>query len=219
MDAAFGLGYVRGSVSKRSGRSKRRTHLGYVAPEEALERVQSASGEATLPDAGPIFEQADAGARREPAGGEAKAGGRRRPRRSRPPVQVELSEESGAPSLLQGPWPAVEVWTRNRIYVLDSVMRCIDVVDRPSGSSDRDNPLLGAILFGGQRRDGEGRIVEVSHPFPRPGSQAVFGRRVGRRFSLSETSPVSKVVLRVRVVRLEAEEPPNWEEISKRTML
>ncbi len=189
--------------------------MGYVPPEAARERLSEVSDEATLPDV-TLRDARPGGARilGTSSGGDAP---REDGARGRTTVVVDLVEEQGPPSLLQGPWPAVEVWTRNRIYVLDSVMRCIDVVDRPTGASDPDSPLMGAVLFGGQRRDEKGRIVEISHPFPRPGTQAVFGCRVGRRFSLSETSAVSKVVLRVRAVHLEAEEPLDWERIRRST--
>ncbi len=170
-----------------------------------MERLSEGSDEATLPD---VFSRGGAilGSAVSTRTEEADPS-------EQPAVLVDLVEETGPPSLLQGPWPAVEVWTCNRIYVLDSVMHCIDVVDRVTGKSDPASPLMGAVLFGGQRRDETGRIVEVSLPFPKPGAQAVFGCRVGRRFSLSETSTVFKVVLRVRAVRLEAEEVPDWERI------
>ena len=57
---------------------------------------------------------------------------------SQPPfVEVELAYERGQHGMPTDSWRAVEVWTRNRIYVCDWKMRCIEVVDRQSGKPDK----------------------------------------------------------------------------------
>ncbi|MBX3250332.1 MAG: hypothetical protein KF901_24350 [Myxococcales bacterium] len=130
-----------------------------------------------------------------------------------PPSDVELEEihERGTPSLLGGGWRAVEVWTQNRIYALDGSMMCRQVQDRASSKLVGDHPALGSRLVGGQLRDGEGRIVKVAHPFPRRGMAAVFATGLGTRLRVSETSPVTRVVVRQRTVEVGADGAPPWD--------
>ena len=133
------------------------------------------------------------------------------------PLDIEYIREAGTPALLGGPWTALEIWTQNRIYSLDSTMVCIQVRDRSTGESNKEHAVVGATLLGGQRRDKSGAISQVSHPIPRPGASAVFSRGVGRRLEVSETSPVTRVALRLRVVDVSAEQPaPEWDEITGR---
>lgn len=132
-------------------------------------------------------------------------------------VEVEDFLEVGTPSLLTGPWRAVEIWTQNRIYGIDSTMRCREVVDRASGKASEGHPTIGARLLGGQRRADDGRILEVSHPLPRVGAAAVFSQGMGRRIRVSETSSVTRVVFRQRVVQMEGEAVArdfSWEDVT-----
>src|SRR5690606_24999295 len=110
-------------------------------------------------------------------------------------------------------WTFVEVWTRNTIYALDSRLVCIAVIDQQSRRSHLDHALLGARLVGGQQRDSES--MELSHPFPRPGSEAVFEQSKGRQVRFSQTSTVTRVVLRLRVLTVARDNLlPTWEEIT-----
>lgn len=188
-------------AKKRKGRSGRTTQRGYASPS-APARAEAGPPEPRRErdsEAPPTLRQLhDAERERRPD-----------------PLEVEWVREHGPPTLLSGPWRAVEIWTRNHIYVLDSSLECMDVIDRGTGRADGRHAMLGSKLFGGQKRADSGAITEVSHPMPRPGAQAVFGERVGRRFSLSETSPVTRVVMRNRVVTMGSiEKPPSWEEIT-----
>jgi hypothetical protein len=179
-------------------------------------------GFGTLPPAGSEAEEAADGGPTDPFGyededtdveGTALSGPpvSRPPPPSTGPVEVEHIHEDGSPTLLEGPWRAVEIWTANHIYVLDARMVCLEVISRASGKSQADHPIVGARLVGGQKRDDNDAIREVSHPLPDRGANAVFGATMGKRYSLSETSPVTRVVLRQRVVQLGDAQPPEWE--------
>ncbi len=129
-------------------------------------------------------------------------------------IELEDVREVGTPALLAGPWRAVEIWTQNRIYGLDASMVCTEVTDRTTGQAAPDHPALTARLVGGQRREEDGRIREVSHPLPGIGAAAVFARDLGKRMHVSETSAVTRVVFRQRVVEL-ADGALSWEELAK----
>lgn len=109
-------------------------------------------------------------------------------------------------------WAAFEVWTRNRIYITDWSMRCLEVLDRKSNKRDPDHSLVGAYLAGGQRQDDD--YMEMTYPCPRPGTEAVFEYR-GVRKGFVNTSTVTRVVLRLRVLTVPRERAvPTWDELS-----
>ncbi|MEM9193255.1 MAG: hypothetical protein AAGF12_29035 [Myxococcota bacterium] len=132
---------------------------------------------------------------------------------SLPPfVEVELVYERGYVGMPTEDWKAFEVWTRNRIYVTDWNMRCVEVLDRKTGRSDRTHSLLGAYLAGGQRQDED--YMEMTFPCPRPGTEAVFEYR-GVRKGFVNTSTVTRVVLRLRVLTVPRERAvPVWDELT-----
>lgn len=135
------------------------------------------------------------------------------PRRGQPAVDIDLIHERRTAPLPDHEWTFVEIWTRNTIYALDSRLVCIAVVDQSTRRSHPDHALLGARLVGGQQRDGES--MELSHPFPRPGSEAVFEQAKGRQVRFSQTSTVTRVVLRLRVLTVASDNIlPTWEEIT-----
>lgn len=137
-----------------------------------------------------------------------------KPPDSPPDLELEEIVERGAPRLLGDAWCAVEVWTQNRVYGLDGALECRVVRDRRTNVTQDDHPVLGARLLGGQRRAEDGRITHVAHPFPRRGMAAVFATGMGARLRVSETSSVTRVVVRQRVVELTAEAaPPTWDAI------
>jgi len=134
-------------------------------------------------------------------------------RTATPAVDIDLVYERRSAPLADQPWVFVEIWTRNTIYHLDGRLVCIDVVDQASRKSQGDHPLRGARLVGGQSRDGES--IELSHPFPRPGSEAVFEQTAGRHVRFSQTSSVTRVVMRLRVLSVTPEQLlPTWEEVT-----
>ncbi|MCS6857264.1 MAG: hypothetical protein NZM37_06095 [Sandaracinaceae bacterium] len=131
-----------------------------------------------------------------------------------PAVDIDLVFEQRSAPFFERPWVFVEVWTRNTIYALDSRLFCIEVIDRATHRHLESHPLIGARLVGGQLRSGE--TLEISHPFPRPGAEAVFEQVKGRQVRFSRTSPVVRVVLRLRVLHVSPETGlPTWEELTR----
>jgi hypothetical protein len=144
------------------------------------------------------------------------SGGQSRPLPQGPPaVDIDLIYERRTAPLPDQPWCFLEIWTRNTIYQLDASLVCIDVIDQASRRSIGHHPLRGARLVGGQSRGSDG--MEISHPFPRPGSEAVFEQSAGRQVRFSQTSTVTRVVMRLRVLKVEPEQLlPTWEEVSSK---
>lgn len=127
------------------------------------------------------------------------------------PIEVVLVDENTPPPRGQV-WRVLEIWTRNRIYLLDAQLNCVEVLSRQSGKPE-SHQFLGAKLGGGQRREGD--KLRLSHPLPVPGTEAVFKLPNNRRGPFGQTSKVERVVLRVRVAQvslLQAE--PAWAEIT-----
>ncbi len=91
------------------------------------------------------------------------------------------------------PWRAVELWTKRSVYWIDDDRRCIAVVSRASGTSDRSSRFVGASLSGGQQRGPDG--TSVARPLPMAGMSAVFQVRD----TILLTSPVDQVVIQVKV--------------------
>jgi len=120
------------------------------------------------------------------------------------PLEVVLIKRRGlSHSDPMTPWVAVEIVTRNTIYLVDGAMRCIGVVDRATNRREPEHSLLGAFLTGGQKRS-ENRL-DLSQPLPLPGMAAIFRRPATARgiHPFGETSPVERVVLRVGVTTVE----------------
>ncbi len=136
------------------------------------------------------------------------------PRRvSTPAVDIDLVYEKRSAPLPDAPWTFLEIWTRNTIYALDARLHCVDVIDQGTKRSLLDHPLRGARLVGGQIREGD--AMELSHPFPRPGSEAVFEQAQGRHVRFSQTSSVTRVVMRLRVLTVTPDQLlPTWEEVT-----
>jgi hypothetical protein len=130
-----------------------------------------------------------------------------------PAVDIDLVYERRSAPLPDQPWVFLEIWTRNTIYALDARLVCIDVIDQLTKRSHGDHPLRGARLVGGQAREGD--AMELSHPFPRPGAEAVFEQMQGRHVRFSQTSTVTRVVMRLRVLTVTPEQLlPTWEEVT-----
>lgn len=97
------------------------------------------------------------------------------------------------------PYRALEIWTQNRVYLVDSTLTCVEVVDRSTGQRDPRHAVLGTKLVGGQRR--YDKTIHQSKPFPVPGTEAVFDKpaSAGRRVPALVTSKVERTVLHIRV--------------------
>ena len=108
-----------------------------------------------------------------PAGGPGKTlTGERDRFENLPAVEVELVHEVRRPPTVDRPWAMLEVWTQNRVYAIDVNMRCLEVVDITTQKPDPKHGLIGARLLGGQHVEEDHTFL--SHPFPRPGTEAVF---------------------------------------------
>ena len=119
----------------------------------------------------------------------------------RPPIEVEVRKVSNATSLARRVPPTFEIWTKNRVYALDSTMQCMDVIDLSTGHSDKRHPFIKGRLVGGQRRVGD--TNELTFPLPVPGSEAVFQiLDANGRPRLVVTSRVTRAIVHVQVVRV-----------------
>ena len=190
------------NAPKAPGREKRNTFRGYGPKVEAAE---------IEPEVGHFEDEREA-----PSSVKIEPHRVARPvRRGQPAVDIDLIHERRTAPLPDHDWTFVEIWTRNTIYALDSRLVCIAVIDQNSRQTHAGHALLGARLVGGQLRDGES--MELSHPFPRPGSEAVFEQSKGRQVRFSQTSSVTRVVLRLRVLTVSSDNLlPTWEEITGR---
>jgi hypothetical protein len=91
------------------------------------------------------------------------------------------------------PYPMVEIFTKNRVYLVDSNLTCIEVIERMTGDANLAHPLLRSRLVGGQRK--HEASLHQTKPFPVPGMEAMFA--VGG--AAQTTSIVERVILHVRV--------------------
>lgn len=128
-------------------------------------------------------------------------------------IDVEVVHETGTAPSQEVFDHSVEIWTQNHVYVLDPQMVCTAVRSVATGKNVTSHELLGTRLVGGQL-DGQPSI-QLSYPFPAPGSTAVFqGNKDGRK-QYSRTSAVSRVVLRQHVLTVSATDViPTWKEIT-----
>lgn len=109
------------------------------------------------------------------------------------------------------PWRAAEVWTKRRVYGLDSTFRCVEIIDRETGRPELTHEMIGARLGGGRLRDKD--AVRFSYPLPLPGMEAMFSK--GKKHGY--TSVIERMVVRVRVLHTSADDVvPSWDEIASR---
>ena len=140
------------------------------------------------------------------------------PRLSEPPksgevegIELIVIDERQVAGGERRPWRAAEVWTKRRVYGLDSTFRCVEILDRETGRPELTHEMLGARLGGGRMRDKEG--VRFSYPLPLPGMDAMFSK--GKKHGY--TSAVERMVVRVRVLHTSADEvSPSWDDIASR---
>jgi hypothetical protein len=126
-------------------------------------------------------------------------------------IELIVVDEKQAHSGERRPWRAAEVWTKRRVYGLDSTFKCVEILDRASGKPEPSNELIGARLGGGRLRDKD--TVRFSYPLPVPGMEAMFSKSKKHGY----TSPVERMIVRVRVLHIAADEVmPSWDEIASR---
>jgi hypothetical protein len=126
-------------------------------------------------------------------------------------IELLVVDERQVPGGERRPWRAAEVWTKRRVYGLDSTFRCVEILDRASGRPEATHEMLGARLGGGRMRDKD--TVRFSYPLPLPGMEAMFSK--GKKHGY--TSAVERMVVRVRVLHTSADEAsPSWDDIASR---
>lgn len=133
------------------------------------------------------------------------------PRAAGKSIELFVLDETQLPGAERRPWRAAEVWTKRRVYGLDSTFRCVEILDRESGRPEKGHDMLGARLGGGRLREKE--TVRFSYPLPLPGMEAMFMK--GKKHGY--TSAVERMIVRIRVLHTSADEtPPSWDEIASR---
>lgn len=126
-------------------------------------------------------------------------------------IELLIVDETQIPGGERKPWRAAEVWTKRRVYGLDSTFKCVEILDRGTGRPEIGHEMLGARLGGGRARDKD--TVRFSYPLPLPGMEAMFMK--GKKHGY--TSAVERMIVRVRVLHTSAEDmQPTWEEIASR---
>lgn len=129
-----------------------------------------------------------------------------------PIVDIEVVYRHGTAADPNGPLRTLEVVTLHSTYVMDPQLVCVEVRDRKTGALDAKSTMLGMRLVGGQSRKGD--AIELSYPFPRPGTEAVFETTSGKENRLDRTSTVVNVKLRLFVVSVSPQVvAPTWAEI------
>lgn len=124
------------------------------------------------------------------------------PVRATAPIEVVLSRDQVVMSsrnagIAGQRYRMLEVWTRNRVYVVDSALECIEVMDRRTGVAEVSHSLVGATLAGGQRK--YAKTMHISRPFPVPGTEAIFVRENKKSAPAGLTSKVERVVLHIHI--------------------
>jgi hypothetical protein len=133
-------------------------------------------------------------------------------------IEIECVEQPGAQTFDSASWTLFEIWTRNRIYHVDSSFICIAVVTRATGKAESAHPLKGARLTGGERRNKSAHLVDIFFPLPSPGTEAVFRSDAKKHGQFAKTSTIERVVLRVRRVRVSSPaEGQAWDELMGRS--
>ena len=109
------------------------------------------------------------------------------------------------------PWRAAEVWTKRRVYGLDSTFRCGEILNRATGRVEPGHEMLGARLGGGRIHDKE--RVRLSYPMPLPGMETMLSK--GKKHGY--TSVVERMIVRVRVLQTTSDErAPSWDDMASR---
>jgi hypothetical protein len=106
-------------------------------------------------------------------------------------------------------WRAFELWTKHRVYGMDSALECRQVLDRRTGALEATNPVLGLKLGGGKLR--VGNESRYTYPFPSIGMDGIFSnaKRTIR------TSRVERFLIRIRDLSTQVDDDTQltWEAI------
>ncbi len=133
------------------------------------------------------------------------------PRAAGKSIELFVIDETQLPGSERKPWRAAEIWTKRRVYGLDSSFKCFEILARETGRLEAGHELVGARLGGGRLREVD--TVRFSYPYPLPGMEAIFMK--GKKHGY--TSPVERMIVRVRVLHTAAGETlPTWDEIASR---
>jgi hypothetical protein len=117
-------------------------------------------------------------------------------------IEIQVVEQPGVQTFDETSWALFEIWTRNRVYHVNSEFRCIAVVSRATAQQEPGHALMGARLTGGERRNKSAHLVDIYFPLPGPGTEAVFKSDSKRHGQFAKTSTIERVVMRVRRVRI-----------------
>ena len=133
-----------------------------------------------------------------------------------PVVEIEVIHQHGPAPNTDRPFQTLEVWTQNTIYVMDPTMQCVDVRERATHTPIANHKFVGRRLVGGQTRQGE--TIQLSYPYPRPGTEAVFEDPRHKHGGFAQTSTVTRVVLRLHMITVTPQAlTPTWAEITRNT--
>ena len=133
-----------------------------------------------------------------------------------PVVEIEVIHQHGPAPNTDRPFQTLEVWTQNTIYVMDPTMTCVDVRERATHTPVANHKFVGRRLVGGQTRQGE--TIQLSYPYPRPGTEAVFEDPRQKHGGFAQTSTVTRVVLRLHMITVTPQAlTPTWAEITRNT--
>ena len=124
------------------------------------------------------------------------------PEGAAPEIVVVVIDEEAPESGSTLARAAYELWTRNRVYLLDAALTCLEVTCRDSGLAESGSRCRGTQLVGARRRVGD--AVEFWRPLPVPGSVAIFASNGRASLDSLTTSAVERVVVRQKVRRLPA---------------
>lgn len=126
-------------------------------------------------------------------------------------VELLVVDETQLPGAEKRVWRAAEIWTKRRVYGLDSTFKCFEILDRATGKPEAGHEMLGARLGGGRLREKD--TVRFSYPLPLPGMEAMFMK--GKKHGY--TSAVERMIVRIRVLHTSADDVlPSWDDIASR---
>lgn len=128
-------------------------------------------------------------------------------------IEVKMVEDKSPDPRSPARWRLFEIWTSNHVYAIDTDLVCIQVGNRQTGKTDPNHAFVGARLTGGQI--GKATAMSLTHPFPVPGTEAVFHLKTGRQ-RYGTTSKVERVVMRIRTTRVVTaeDEASIWDEVT-----
>ena len=96
------------------------------------------------------------------------------------------------------------------------LLASLAVRERATHTPIANHKFVGRRLVGGQTRQGE--TIQLSYPYPRPGTEAVFEDPRHKHGGFAQTSTVTRVVLRLHMITVTPQAlTPTWAEITRNT--